>query len=198
MYKLPVSTELQHRIQLSKERTISFFKLSGKERERFDNNIHKVIITHEISPKTVNIPAGKKISAIYLIEIFLKDDFFDTKIIDVLERMKQTAIYLLRYEYKCKIVLFERIPFESDWVSEYEIRLNLKGFNLDEVWDNLLRYIGKMDDAFPVEEQIDILIHNSKIQKQIETLKSQMAKEKQMHKISEYYDEIQRLKEDLR
>ena len=198
MYGLPASTELQHKIQLSKERTISFFKLAGKERECFDSNIHKVIISHEISPKTVNIPSGNRIQSIYLIEIYLKDDYFDRKIIDVLERMNQAIVYLLKFENKCKLVLFEKIQFETEWAYDEKLNINIKGFDLDEVWDNLVRFIGNLRDSAPVEEQIDILIHNSKIQKRIDALQNQITKEKQTHKISEYYDEIQKLKEELK
>lgn len=68
-FGLPQSTEVSR--QLPKKAIIEKFGLVGKERTRFDSTIHRIIISNEISPRTVNILEGKDVKSIFV----LKPDF---------------------------------------------------------------------------------------------------------------------------
>ena len=196
MYGLPASSEM--RKQLSKEAIIKRFEVSGRERERFDKSVHKIVITHNLCPSTINIPIGKQIQAIYVIEIYLREPGFDRIAIAILERMNQSAIYILKSEGKCKVVMFEKKLFESDWVEEEDLQLVASGLDLDEVWESFLRNVSGLNDNAPLQDLIDKEVSNDKIKRQIETLRNKMAKEKQVHKRREYFDMIIELEAQLK
>ena len=196
MYGLPANSE--RRKQISKEALIKRFEISGRERERFDNSVHKVVITHVLDPESTNIPAGKDVKIIYIMEVHLRESGFDRIAIAVLERLNQSAVYIIRTEDKCKLVLFEKKLFETDWMSDSDVRLSLKGFDLDDVWESFVREISGLKDESPLKDLIEVEVNNDKIKRQIDALRNKMAKEKQVHKRREYFDEILVLESKLK
>ena len=112
--------------------------------------------------------------------------------------MRHKAIYAMRYEKRCKLVVFEDKQFQTDWRIFDSIRVELVGLDLGEVWANIVRSIGGLSVSEDFRESVDKAVHNEKIQKQIDLLEVKLAKEKQNHVQRELFAEIQSLKAKLK
>lgn len=196
MFGLPASTELRKAIP--KDALFSKFNVTGKEKNRFDDQIHKIAVLNSINPETVNIGPSDDVKSIHIIEVQLNDPDYDPKIIDLLNRMRHKAIYAMRYEKRCKLVVFEDKQFQTDWRIFDSIRVELVGLDLGEVWANIVRSIGGLSVSEDFRESVDKAVHNEKIQKQIDLLEVKLAKEKQNHVQRELFAEIQSLKAKLK
>ncbi len=196
MFGLPASTELRKAIP--KDALFSKFNVAGKEKNRFDDQIHKITVLNSINPETVNIGPSDDVKSIHIIEVQLNDPDYDPKIIDLLNRMRHKAIYAMRYEKRCKLVVFEDKQFQTDWRIFDSIRVELVGLDLGEVWANIVRSIGGLSVSEDFRESVDKAVHNEKIQKQIDLLEVKLAKEKQNHVQRELFAEIQSLKAKLK
>ena len=196
MFGLPASTELRKAIP--KDALFSKFNVTGKEKNRFDDQIHKITVLNSINPETVNIGPSDDVKSIHIIEVQLNDPDYDPKIIDLLNRMRHKAIYAMRYEKRCKLVVFEDKQFQTDWRIFDSIRVELVGLDLGEVWANIVRSIGGLSVSEDFRESVDKAVHNEKIQKQIDLLEVKLAKEKQNHVQRELFAEIQSLKAKLK
>ena len=196
MFGLPASTELRKAIP--KDALFSKFNVTGKEKNRFDDQIHKITVLNVINPETVNIEPSEDVKSIHIIEVQLNDPDYDPKIIDLLNRMKHKAIYAMRYEKRCRLVVFEDKQFQTEWRMFDSIQVELVGLDLGEVWANIVRSIGGLSDSEDFRESVEKAVHNEKIQKQIDTLEKKLAKEKQNHVQRELFAEIQSLKAQMK
>lgn len=195
MLGLPPSIEM--RKQIPKD---AFFKskdIKGTEKQRFDQQVHKLTVVGMISPQTVNIEPGTDISAIYVIEVQLNTKSYDPRIIDSLERMGHKTIYLLRFDTWLQIAIYEGLMFHTEWVKENDLDIELVGLNLNEMWANLVRKFGNLSDEDEFEETIDNAVKIDQVRKQIEVLEKKLAKEKQNHVKRDLFAQIQELKSQL-
>ncbi len=195
MFGLPAATEIRRPIP--KDALFSKFNVTGKEKNRFDSQIHKITVLNTITPETVNINSTDSVKSIHVIEVQLNDPDFDRRIIDLLNRMGHKAVYAMRYENRCKLVVMEEKQFQTEWKLFDSISLELIGLDLSEIWANFVRIIGGLSDSEDFDETIRVAIQNEKIQKQIDTLEKKLAKEKQNHVQRELYAQIQLLKKQL-
>ena len=85
---------------------------------------------------------------------------------------------------------------QSEWQPAEDCTLSLKGLNLDDVWDNIVMQIGRIDveGGNSLEEQIAVEEERAKIQKEIARLEALARKEKQPRKKFELVQQIQKLK----
>ena len=67
-----------------------------------------------INSETVNIEPSEDFKSIHIIEVQLNDPDYDPKIIDLLNRMRHKAIYAMRYEKRCRLVVFEDKQFQTE------------------------------------------------------------------------------------
>jgi len=196
MFGLPASTEL--RKSIPKDALFSKFNVTGKEKNRFDDQIHRITVLNAINPETVNIGPSADVRSIHVIEVQLNDPDYDPKIIDLLNRMGHKAIYAMRYENRCRLVVFENKRFQTEWRLFNKIEVELVGLDIGEVWANIVRSIGGLSESEDFRESVDKAVHNEKIQKQIDNLEKKLAKEKQNHVQRELFAQIQELKGQLR
>lgn len=196
-FGLPPSTEVNK--SLTKKAIIEKFGLSGKERIRFDSTIHKAVISNEISPRTVNIPEGKEIKSIFVLRVELKEQKYDEKAILLLFKLiDQNLILVLEYGIMCRPVVFRNnILIQGDWTSD--LRLNLNGLNMDDVWVDLIKQVGNivLEGDNDLDSQISHDAECREITLGIEKLKKNIASEKQPRRKLELYKQIQRLNERL-
>ena len=196
MFGLPVSTEIRKAIP--KDALFSKFNVTGKEKNRFDDQIHKIVVLNIINSETINIEPTEEVRSIHLIEVQLNDPDYDTKIIDLLNRMGHKAIYVMEYEKRCRLAVFEDKQFSTDWRLMDDVTLELVGLDLGEVWANIVRSIGNLSETEDFKESVAKAVHNEKIQKQIDALERKLSREKQNHVQRDLYAQIQELKKQLR
>ncbi|WP_276897902.1 DUF4391 domain-containing protein [Dialister micraerophilus] len=198
MFNFPKSTEIK--INIYKKDIYKKFpkELKGNKKEQFDREISKITLTNEISEKSVNISKTEKISAIFVLRIKLKTKDYSEKNIEFIAKVfKQKMLMILECENQYKLAIYELKLYTSEW--KEKINLEIKGLDLEKVWENLVKEIGKIKitDGQTLEEQIEINTEKEKLENEIEKLKTKMYKEKQSKKKYEIHQEIKKLKSKL-
>ena len=151
MLNLPESTEFGRRIP-----KIKFYQnlnLPNKVKQQFVDEIDTIIWQNKISPDTISISAGEEVAEIEVIEIQLHQKGISKNILEIIDRgIPYHLIFVLTFKgeaqvgigYKEKIkkkddkYRVERYYF-SEWLSLKDLKPELKGLNLDRVYENLLR-----------------------------------------------------------
>ena len=88
---------------------------------------------------------------------------------------------------------------ETDWKPKDDLSIELKGLNMDAVWENIIVQIGgiTIDQGNTLDEQIAVDEQRIKIQKEIDRLTKAAKNEKQPKKKFELAQRINKLKQEL-
>lgn len=195
---LPESTKVFN--QLPKKQIFEQFRVSPKERKRFDDDIGRLAIVNEISPKTVNLDKGTKVDSIFFVRIELKNKEYDRKNLILISKLiNQSMIFILEWEEQQKIAVYETELIESDWHNSEDFELKIEGINLDSVWNNFIIGIGGivLEDDNTLIEQISLDTEREKLQERIDALDKRVRKEMQPKKKRELWDELKSLRKEL-
>ncbi|MGI6471696.1 MAG: DUF4391 domain-containing protein [Candidatus Methanomethylophilaceae archaeon] len=195
---LPKSTKVFN--QLPKKQIFEQFRVSPKERKRFDDDIGRLAIVNEISPKTVNLDKGTKVDSIFFVRIELKNKEYDRKNLILISKLiDQSMIFILEWEEQQKIAVYETELIESDWHNSEDFKLKIEGINLDSVWNNFIIGIGGivLEDDNTLIEQISLDTEREKLQERIDALDKRVRKEMQPKKKRELWDELKSLRKEL-
>ena len=198
MLGLPKSTEVAK--QLPKKAIYAKFQMNHAEKEKFDADISKIYIANEISPMTIHIVKGENVASIYLLQVVLKrKEFAEKTIITLTKLIDQNMILLLEYENECKLAVFRTKLLQSPWQPKEKCTIQIKGLDLDSVWENLIIQIGDItiQQDHTLDEQIVTDDRAEKLKKEIAKLEKQARAEKQPKKKFELVQKINKLKEDL-
>ena len=198
MFGLPDKTSLKK--QLPKTAIYRKFNLNNSQKEQFDADISRITIINEISPRSVNIEAGKEVSAFFVVHLLLKKLNFDSKNIELITKLiDQNMLLVLEYENKACLAVWRTKLITSEWKNINEITVPVSELNLDAVWDNIIMQIGniKISDGNTLDEQIKVDSEREKILKQIAKLEKQARAEKQPKKKYELVNRIKELNKEI-
>ena len=193
-FGLPPSTEVNR--QLPKKAIIEKFGLSGKERSRFDSTIHRIIITDEISSRTVNIPLGDDVKSIFFLKVELQSDDYDEKVIAMLFKLiEQNMVIILQSGIRYRPIVFRDVLIQGEWTDDPDLKLS--GLDLDEVWENIIKDVGGIviEDGNDLDSQIAIDEECRKLDAEIERIREKMYSEKQPRRKRELYVQLKELEE---
>jgi hypothetical protein len=185
--------------QLPKKAIFDKFKPNTQDRQRFDAEIRRLAIIHEISPATVNIAAGETVNAFYVVLVSLRNSVCDKKNMLLLSKLiPQNMLFVLEYEDKAQLAVFRAgkvLESEKKPLGEWDIKLS--GLNLDSVWDNIIIQIDgvEVSDGKTLDEQIAADEECAKLNRRIEQLERQARSEIQPRRKWELAEEVRRLKE---
>lgn len=199
MFSLPQNTEVSK--QLPKKSIYTKFLLNNASQSRFDADISKIVIVNELSPLTTNIAYGQNEKSIYVLLVTLKSTDFDERNIALLSRLiNQNMLFVLEYDGTSRLAVYhKKLIINAERKSTAEINIELKGLDLDAVWENIIRSIegGDFRTELSLEENLARHEQQAKIQKQITALENRIAKEKQLNKQMQLNTELKRLKKSL-
>lgn len=151
MLNLPKNTEYGKKIP--KTKFYQNLNFPNKVRQQFIDEIDSIIWQNKISPETISISAGEEVSEIEVIEIQLHQKGISRNILEIIDRgIPYHIIFILTFNgeaqigigYKEKIkkkddkYRVERYYF-SEWASPAGLAIELKGLNLDRIYENILR-----------------------------------------------------------
>ena len=199
MLKLPQTTVINR--PLPKKAIFEKFKPTPADRQRFDSEIRRLAIIHEISAITTNIAAGESITAFYVVHVDLRTAECDKKNLILLSKLiDQKMLFALEHEGNAKLsACHSGKVIQSDWkpIDEWEIKLT--GLNLDAVWEYVIIQIGgvELEEGMSLDEQLVADEEREKLLRQIERLEKQAWKEKQPRRKWELVEEVRRLRECL-
>lgn len=199
MLGLPKKTELNKPIP--KEAIKKKFALKGSVKDRFDADIKKMAIIHEISPTSINAAVGKTVPIIYVLRVSLKTKDFDEKNIQLISKMiEQQMVFVLEVEGQACLAAYYTRLLKSPWQALETLQIKLSGLNLDIIWENLLIEIGgiEMQNGNSLDEQLAIDEIRQKLEKQIAALEKQARAESQPKKKFELVEKIRSLEKSLK
>ncbi len=174
--------------------------LNPNRRNSFNDEISRITLTNEISPHSLNIEEGKEIKNVFVIKLDVKKEKISDVNISILSRFfGQKILYLISYEGRGRLAIFQEKLFQTDYQNIDEIQIELEGLNLDTIWENLVLSISgyEIQEDKTLEEQIKIEEKRNKLIKQIERLDRQGRRESQPKKSFEIYQKMKKLKKEL-
>ncbi len=198
MLGLPKSTELSQ--QLPKTRIFAKFDLRSSQKDRFDEDISRMAIVNVISPRTIPaLPVGEHVESIYVLEVLLKNQDYDSRNIQLLSKLiPQKMLFLLRFDDKVQLAIFHTKLLTGEWGPEPEIIL--AGLDLDAVWEGIVKMVGtiEVEEGNTLEEQIHYDEERAKLLKRIVDLEVKSRAEKQTRRRLEMFEELQELKSQIK
>lgn len=198
MLGLPQQTSLKKQIPKTLVYKTFAKTLQGPRKTSFEKDISRLYVINEISTNTINIRESKDINRIFFFLIELKTKYYDDKNIEtVLKLFQQNTIALLSFEGQYQLAVFNIKLIKSQWQDDFN--LQIKGLDLEAVWDNFLMQIGDIDlgDNDNVDQAIIQDIEKEKIQRQIISLKNKIKKENQAKKKFDLHKEVRELERKL-
>ena len=195
MLGLPKSTELNK--QLPKKAIYTKFQMSPAAKAKFDSDISRINIVGEISPKTTGIAQGKSIASIFVLQVILKQREFQPAIIAQISKLiDQNMLLILDYGNDRKLAIYHTKLIQTEWSSADICSIELKGLDLDSVWENMITSIGgiTVQQGKTLDEQIAADEQKAKLEKEIAKLEKLARAEKQPKKKFELAQQIKTLK----
>ena len=193
---MPKATELNR--PLPKKAIFDRFRPNPADRQRFDTEIRRLAIVHELSPATTNIAAGESVSAFYVVLVSLKGAECNKKNLLLLAKLiDQNMLFVLEHEGRARLAVCRtgRVV-QSAWKSLEEWDIRLTGLNLDAVWENIITQIGNVEiaEGSTLDEQLVADEERGKLLRKIEWLEKQARSEKQPRRKWELAEEAAHLK----
>lgn len=198
MLGLPKSTELNK--QLSKKAIYVKFQMNPAEKAKIDADISRITIVNEVSAGKLNIADGEQVKSFFVLLVSLKrKDFAERTIITISKLIEQNLLLVLECDDEAKLAIYHTKLMQTDWKGKDDLSVEIKGLNMDAVWENVIVQVGGMtiDQGNTLDEQIAVDESKAKIQKEIDRLTRQAKAEKQPKKKFELSQQINKLKREL-
>jgi len=186
----------------------AFYKnltLSNQIRASFVTDIKRIVMEYKLSPDTINVAQGTAVSEILILALELKKAAMDYRIIENIARQNaHKLIFLIKYEGQGQLALYYSKLYKTDWMPLDDINLEVKGFDLDRVWDGFIEQIA-FQNTGPIMQHTELSIDErlnkqdriNRLQKEIEKLERLSRSEIQPKKKFELYTRLQGLKKHL-
>ncbi len=198
MLGLPKATEMSK--QLPKKAIYAKFQMNTAAKEKIDADISRITIVNEITPNKVNIPAGDEVKSFFVLFVTLKRKEFEEKTIATLSKLiPQNILFVLECGNESKLAIYHTKLMQTAWMPTTEQKVELKGLNLDKVWENLIRSFecGVWNEELSLDENLALHEQQEKLQKQITKLEKQARAEKQPKKKFELVQKVKKLKSEI-
>lgn len=200
MLGLPASTEI-HRL-ITRKRVYEHFgaDMNAERRKRFEADIARMVLINEVSPVSINLPAGEQVQSFFVLQVTLKGKEFDAQNIALLARLfGQRLVMMLEYEGRQRLALWQGRLYLTEWADAGAWTLPLTGLNLDQAWEHIVAQIAGIDrePGRDLDEQLAQAAQREKLQKEIARLEKQARAERQPKKKFEIVQRIFRLKGEV-
>lgn len=198
MLGLPKATELSK--QLPKNAIYAKFQMNTAEKAKIDADILRITIVNEVSADKVHIAAGEQVKFFFVLLVALKKkDFNDKTITTISKLIPQNMLLVLECGDEAKLATYHTKLMQTEWKQKEELSIELKGLNMDAVWENIIVQIGgiTVEQGNTLDEQIAVDEQRRKIQKEIDRLTKAARNEKQPKKRFELAQKANVLKKQL-
>lgn len=200
MLGLPASTEI-HKL-ITRKRVYEHFgaDMSAERRKRFEADIARMVLTNEVSPVSINLPAGEQVQSFFVLQVTLKEKEFDAQNIALLARLfGQRLVMMLEYEGRQRLALWQGRLYMTEWADAGAWTLPLTGLNLDQAWEHIVAQIAGIDrePGRALDEQLAQAAQREKLQKEIARLEKQARTERQPKKKFELVQKIKAKQQEM-
>ena len=200
MLGLPASTEI-HKL-ITRKRVYEHFgaDMNAERRKRFEADIARMVLTNEVSPVSINLPAGEQVQSFFVLQVTLKEKEFDAQNITLLARLfGQRLVMMLEYEGRQRLALWQSRLYLTEWADAGAWTLPLTGLNLDQAWEHIVAQIAGIDrePGRNLDEQLAQAAQREKLQKEIARLEKQARAERQPKKKFELVQKIKAKQQEM-
>lgn len=150
MIDLPNTTYIYRR--MPREMFLKHLNGSDTLKKTFQDEIESIIWMNILTPETMAIPAGENIAEIAIVEVVFKRQAISRQLLEILNReTPRQTVFVAHYEEWgqiwccCKETgrhLERAFPagtcYQTSWMPYRDLDLNVKGGDLDQVYENFL------------------------------------------------------------
>lgn len=214
MIGLPKTTEFNKRIP--KQKFYENMDVSPALKKVFVEQVKIIYWRNKIATSTTNLATGNDVTELEVFEVRLNSPVLDDGLLRQIDReIPYHILFLLEYQrkYQAWIGYKEAAAsgnkafkvngyYHTEWLTEDELPLKLEGLSVDAVYENFVRQIAgdKLKSETSGESLKESVARDEQkqaLQKQIDTLKAKIRKEKQLNKQMEMNNELKKLKKKL-
>jgi len=191
--------------------------VNTKLKDKFVNQIEKIVWQYKLAPDTLNLDATDKVPEIQIFDIFLKTKEVDQVLLEVIDKaIPLPIIFQIHKGNKVKIKAAYKRPsesannkwviesyFESEWLDKYLTKQPMpQALDLGKLYEQLLKSlmpaeITSSKTTQTLDEQVDKINKINSLQKELDKLSSKYKKEKQRNRQFEINKQIKLKQKEL-
>ena len=188
-----------------------------KLKDKFVNQIEKIVWQYKLAPNTLNLDATNKVPEIQVFDIFLKTKEVDQALLEVIDKaIPLPIIFQIHKGNKVKIKAAYKRPsesannkwviesyFESEWLDKYSTKQPMpQALDLGKLYEQILKSLMPVEitsskTTQTLDEQVDKINKINILQKELDKLNSKYKKEKQRNRQFEINKQIKLKQKEL-
>ena len=196
LFDYPEKTRLYRKIP--KGKLYENASVNTKLKDKFVNQIDKIIRQFELAPKTLNLDATDKVPAIHVFDLYIKTQEVDQVLLEVIDKaIPLPIIFQIYKDNKVKIKAAYKRPsesannkwvieayFESEWLDKDTAKQPMpQALDLGKLYEQLLKALMPVEvtgnkTIQNIDEQVGIIKQIDSLQKEIDKLNSKYRREK--------------------
>ena len=188
-----------------------------KLKDKFVNQIEKIVWQYKLAPNTLNLDATNKVPEIQVFDIFLKTKEVDQVLLEMIDKaIPLPIIFQIHKGNKVKIKAAYKRPsesannkwviesyFESEWLDKYSTKQPMpQALDLGKLYEQILKSLMPVEvtsskTTQTLDEQVGIINQINSLQKELDKLNSKYKKEKQRNRQFEINKQIKLKQKEL-
>ncbi len=199
---------------LPKEKIYANAKPTKAVKEKFVDQVSKIVWKYKLAPETVNLAARKGVPEIEVFDLHLKTGELGEEVLRCIDKAIPFPLFFrVIYEGRTKTIAAYKRPsdadaskwvvdgyFESDWIAESAERTPLPvALDLGKLYEQLLRKLMPLPPRTgeSLKVQVERLTQVRSKQHEVTKMESRVSKEKQFNKKVELNTQLRQLKAEL-
>ena len=203
--------------KLPKNKLYENASVNTKLKDKFVNQIEKIVWQYKLAPDTLNLDATNKVPEIQIFDIFLKTKEVDQALLEVIDKaIPLPIIFQIHKGNKVKIKAAYKRPsesannkwvieayFESEWLDKYSTKQPMpQALDLGKLYEQILKSLMPVEitsskTTQTIDEQVGIINQINSLQKDLDKLNSKYKKEKQRNRQFEINKQIKLKQKEL-
>lgn len=179
-----------------------FMKLAGLStnvRNELQNNIERLILANVLNKSTTNFAKGKDVEEIDVFEFLLKTKEVSNALVKEIDSsIPKHILFVFKCDNKIKLAVSYKEKtatenrykvvktYKSEWLNADEVNLEIKGLDLDAVFNNFITQIAdgkvEIDEITDIKQAVETSVNKEKLQRKIDQLKNKIRREPQFNK----------------
>jgi len=190
--------------------------ISNRIEKQFVTEIESVYWTHKLSPETLNVSPGTRVTEIEVFEVNLKEQQVSDNLIATIDReIPYHLLFVLRYEGRAQLMISFKEEsksredkfkvdsyYRTDWTDYDKLTLSIEGLDLDRIYENFISQIAgdelNLEKAEDIRDAVMIAKERDRLESYITKLEAKIRKEKQFNFQLELNQELRKAKEKLK
>jgi len=214
MLNFPADTVFNKKIP--KQKFYDKLDVSNRIQQMFVTEIETVYWTHKLSPETLNVSPGTRVTEIEVFEVNLKERRVSDNLIATIDReIPYHLVFVLRYSGKAQLIISYKEEsksredkfkvdsyYRTDWIDYEKMTLSIEGLDLDRIYENFISQIAgddlNLEKAEDIRDAVMISKERDRLETYITRLEAKIRKEKQFNFQLELNQELRKAKEKLK